>query len=161
MLLAFADVQGHRSALESLLQSAKRRKVAEVVCLGNLAGDGPDNAGTVELARKKGVLLVAGPQDKAALKSMPLPAADLAYLRHASAPRRLAAGPRQVLLTSDAAATDPRALVLRPGADAGPNVVGVGSVRASAGEARYALLDLATGAVRTEIAVWDAPNPAR
>lgn len=157
-LLLFADVHGRRAALEALLEAAKRWGECELVCLGNLAGDAPENAETLELARRKGVTLVAGPLDKLALKDpVGIERAEVAYLRGAAAPRRFAAGGRQVLLTWDPTATDARALVVRPGETArlDGNLLCVGRVAGSQGEAPVALLDLETGEAKLTRVAWD------
>lgn len=160
-LVLFADLQGERAALASLLQSAARLGEAELVCLGNAVGEGPDPQGTLELMRRKGVLLVAGPRDRAALKDpVGLERPEVAYLRNAAAPRRLVAGGRQVLLTWDPQAED-AAFVVKPGerAEVNDRAATTGKVHGSRGEAPYLALDLETGEVVPRHAIWDAGAP--
>jgi len=158
-LLLFAGLRGERAALEAILQSAARWGECEPVCLGDAVGGG-DEAGTLALMRRKGVLLVAGPADRALAKQPgALPASEVAYLRAASAPRRLVAGGKQFLLTWDPAATDPRAFVVRPGPETPVDERGatLAQVASSRGEAACLLLDLESGARETRIVSWDAP----
>jgi len=151
-LALFADLAGERAALEALLQSAARLGECEAVCLGN-AG-----ASALELMRRRRVTLIAGPEDRALLKDpVGLERADVAYLRHAAAPRRLVAGGRQMLLTSDPLARD-AAYVVRPGARAeiGDLAASTGRIRGSQGEAPYLVLDLESGEMSARHAIWDA-----
>lgn len=156
-------MRGERAALEALVAAAARWGACEPVCLGNAVGEGPDSPGTLALMRRKGVLLVAGPLDRARAKDPAgLPAAEVAFLRSASAPRRLVAGARQVLLSWDPRATDPRAFVIRPGAATLLDERGatLGPVASSRGEASCVLLDLESGACEARVVAWDA-SPIR
>jgi hypothetical protein len=155
-LLLFADVRSRVAALDALLDAAKRGG-DEPVCLGNLAEPGPGAQDTLELARRKGVMLVAGPLDKALLKEpVGIERAEVAWLRNAAAPRRLVAGGRAMLLTSDPAAQAP-SFVVRPGAATriAERHAELGPVAESRGEAACLRLDLETGALDARRVAWD------
>lgn len=174
--VAFADVQGNPLAAEAILRAAKRVEEAEVVCLGNAVGTGPDPAGAVERLRKARAHLVRGPNDAATL-GMPsaeaamfqgkanaarLAAADLAYLKLASPPRRLVANGKRILLTSDPAPDagqadvvlkpGPRPLVTRTG---GRLDIAVGRADDEVGESPYVVFDAETSEAKVHYAPWD------
>lgn len=176
-LLVFADPQGNPWAVEAILRAARKVEDAEVTCLGNAVGVGPDPQATVERLRKARVHLVRGPRDAAAL-GRPVPEAlraegkanaarlkpaDLAYLRESTPPRRLVAGGKRVLVTAEAAPDAGNAdVVLKPGprtvvAQAGPVlVVMVAPADDPTGESPYVVWDSETGEARVHHAAWDA-----
>lgn len=174
--VAFADVQGNPLAAEAILRAAKRIEDAEVVCLGNAVGSGPDPAGAVERLRKARVHLVRGTHDAAAL-GMPsaeaarfqgkanaarLAPVDLAYLQLATPPRRLVANGKRILLTSEPAPgagqadvvlkPGPRALVARTGERLD---IAVGRADDEVGESPYVVYDAGTGEAKVHYAPWD------
>lgn len=157
-LVLFAGLAGERAALESILQSAERLGECELVCLGDAGGQE-----ALELMRRKRVTLIAGPEDRARLKDpVGLERPEVAYLRAAAAPRRLVAGGRAMLLTSDPASRDASSYVVRPGerAEVGDLAATTGRVAGSRGEAPYLVLDLASGSIGVRHAIWDAPGPS-
>jgi hypothetical protein len=129
--------------------------------------------------RKAHVHLVRGPWDAATLNmpaattdmrlaAKPIAAklgpAELAYLREATPPRRLVAGGKRILLTSDAAAADVGAadVVLHPGPRAAVREVAarldiaVGNASADEhGESPYVIYDAETHEAKIHRAAWD------
>jgi hypothetical protein len=169
-LLVLADLQGNRWALEAILGHAKRRVPdADVVLLGNAVGAGPDPAGTVDLLRKRGVVLVKGPRDEAALglakdpalrlegdaNARALSTADLAYLRAASPPRRLMVHGERLLLTSDPRAAPGVERLVQPGdaCTVDARRIRIASAGAPTGEAPFLVLD--DDGWRVGLAAWD------
>lgn len=172
-LVLFSDLQGNRLALEAILGHVKRRLPdAEVVLLGNAVGSGPDPAGTVALLRKRGVVLVKGERDFAALglgkdptlrlegdaNARRLTPADLAYLRNASPPRRLSAHGQRLLLTTQTGPGGAAAgeTLVQPGEvnALAPMRVAIASTARSNGEAPFVVLD--EQGFRLLHATWDA-----
>lgn len=181
-ILAFADVLGNPHATQAILLAAKKLGEAELVCLGNACGTGADPQATVERLRKAHVHLVRGAWDAATL-NMPVASTDMriaakaiaaklkpsemAYLREATPPRRLVAGGKRILLTSDTKApADSAADVilhsggLKPIVRRDPNTgrldVAVGNAsEAPEGESPYVLYDSETGDALVKYAAWD------
>ena len=48
LVALISDVHGNTVALEAVLDDISRREVDRVICLGDLAANGPDPAGAVE-----------------------------------------------------------------------------------------------------------------
>lgn len=178
-IVAFADVQGNPHAAAAILTAAKRIDDATTYCLGNAVGPGPDPASCIEKLRKAHVVLVRGERDAAAL-SMPggdeklrlegkailsmLKPADVGYLREASPPRRMVAGGKRILLTSDAKSTDVGAadVVIHPGVRAVVRLdgtrldVSVGSaIGDEHGESPFVVYDTQTQEAKVHHAAWD------
>lgn len=174
--LAFADVQGNPWAAEAILHAAKKQDDVTLVCLGNAVGAGPDPQGAVERLRKARVHLVRGPRDAAAIglpspealafegkaNAAKLAPADLAYLREATPPRRLVAGGKRILLTSEPRPDHGQAdVVLKPGdrplwqrVDARLDIQ-VGRADDPSAESPFIVFDATTGAVKLHHAPWD------
>ena len=177
-LVVFADAQGNPWAVEAVLRAARKVAGAEVACLGNAVGAGPDPAGAVERLRKARVLLVRGPRDAAALNLPEAPPAlreegqrnlarldpaDVAYLRESTPPRRLVAQGRSILLTSapfpEAGQAD---VVLRPGETTGARRVGprldvtLAPLDNESGESPFVVYDPERDEATIHHAIWDA-----
>lgn len=180
-LVAFADVQGNPHAVAAILLAAKKLGEADLYCLGNAIGPGPGPAACVEKLRKAHVILVRGPRDAAAL-GMPggdeklrlegkaivstLKPADVGYLREATPPRRMVAGGKRILLTSERSPADVGAadVVLHPGdravvrADANARRLDVSVGHAVAdehGESPFVVYDTDTNTATVHHAAWD------
>lgn len=178
-LVAFADVQGNPHAVQAILLAARKVDDAQIYCLGNAIGAGPDPAACLERLRKAHVTLVRGEREAAAL-GMPggdpqlkveckeilakLPPAEAGYVREASPPRRMVVGGRRVLLTGEASPRDVGAadVVLRPGARAVVRREG-SRIEASAGnagvdedgESPFLVYDTEAHEARVHRAAWD------
>ena len=177
-LVVFADAQGNPWAVEAILRAARRLGEAEVACLGNAVGAGPDPQGAVGRLRKARVHLVRGPRDAAALNLPGAPAAlreegkrnlarlkpaDVAYLREATPPRRLVMGGKRVLLTSeslpDVGQSD---VVMRPGGETSVRRVGpllevvLAPADNETGESPYVVYDGERDEATAHYAIWDA-----
>ncbi len=63
-----ADIHGCGEALRDVLAALEGR-VAEILCLGDLVGDGEESAACVEEARRRDLRCVLGPRDARALKT--------------------------------------------------------------------------------------------
>ena len=59
----FSDVHGNLPALEAVLADIRGRKMAEVYCLGDLVGYGPDPSGVIAAIRNSGIPTVRGNYD--------------------------------------------------------------------------------------------------
>lgn len=178
-IVAFADVQGNPHSVAAIITAAKRIEDASLYCLGNAIGPGPDPASCIEKLRKAHVVLIRGERDAAAL-GMPggdeklrleskailgtLKPADVGYLREASPPRRMVAGGKRILLTSDAKAMDVGAadVVLRPGERAAVKLDGsrldltVGNAAEDEhGESPFLVYDTQMHEAKVHHAAWD------
>lgn len=175
--LAFADALGNPHAVAAILAQAKKLDEVELVCLGNAVGPVGDAQACVEKLRKARVHLVRGAWDAAAL-GMPthddlrfrakeiaakLHPADLAYLKEATPPRRLVAGGRRILLTSETKPDPGNAdVILHPGErplarrEAARLDVSVGQAGTDEnGESPFVIYDSSTGEAKVHYAAWD------
>jgi hypothetical protein len=177
-IVAFADVQGNPHAVAAILLAAKKVDDAELVCLGNAFGPGPDPQACVEKLRRAHVHLVRGAWESMAL-GMPggdaqqrlaardllgkLDKAEVAYLKEATPPRRLVAGGKRILLTSEPApAAGAADVVLHPGARAVTKAdgarldVSVGNASADEhGESPFVVYDTELHEAKVAHAAWD------
>jgi putative phosphoesterase len=64
-LALISDTHGNSTALDAVLAELDAQAVSEVVCLGDVASDGPDPAGCVERIRALGCPVVLGNTDAA------------------------------------------------------------------------------------------------
>lgn len=69
-----SDIHGNLEALKSVLADIDKKKVKEIICLGDVVGYGPNPNECVELIRKKAKVTLAGNHDYA-----PLGKLDLSY----------------------------------------------------------------------------------
>lgn len=175
--LVFGDPLGNPHAVAAILAHAKKLDGVELVCLGNAIGPAGDARACVEKLRKARVHLVRGAWDAAALglpsgaelrvQAQPIAAtlqnADLAYLKEATPPRRLVAGGRRILLTSE---TKPNVgladVILHSGdkpharREATRLQVCVGQAGTDAnGESPFVVYDPTTGEAKVQYAAWD------
>jgi len=59
-----SDIHGNRPALEAVLADIERRGIGRVICLGDLAGKGPDGARVVDLCRERCEAVIRGNWDE-------------------------------------------------------------------------------------------------
>lgn len=64
-IAVISDIHGNLPALEAVLADCERRGIGRVLCLGDLAGKGPDGARVVDICRERCEVTVRGNWDEA------------------------------------------------------------------------------------------------
>jgi predicted phosphodiesterase len=75
-LAVVSNIRGNSLALEAVLADMARRRVVTLVCLGDVAGGGPQPREAIEAARRLGCPVVRGNADEWLLGALPAENAD-------------------------------------------------------------------------------------
>lgn len=67
MFAIISDIHGNLEALQTVLEDIERRKITEIICLGDVVGYGPNPKECLDLVRKKCRLCLMGNHDHAVL----------------------------------------------------------------------------------------------
>jgi predicted phosphodiesterase len=67
MFAIISDIHGNLSALETVLEDIKSRKITEIICLGDIIGYGPNPRECIELVQEHCQFAIMGNHDHAAL----------------------------------------------------------------------------------------------
>ena len=59
-----SDIHGNVTALRAVLQDIRRRRIDEVICLGDLVGKGPNSAEAVDICREACSVIILGNWDE-------------------------------------------------------------------------------------------------
>jgi protein phosphatase len=67
-----SDIHGNLPALEAVLANIERRGIARVMCLGDIAGKGPDGSKAVDICRRRCEVVIRGNWDEGLAKRIPV-----------------------------------------------------------------------------------------
>jgi protein phosphatase len=81
-----SDIHGNLPALEAVLADIDRRRIERVICLGDLAGKGPDGAKAVDICRERCEVVIRGNWDEGMVGDHPF----LQWYRDELGPERCA-----------------------------------------------------------------------
>lgn len=66
-----SDIHGNAVGLDAVLSDVRRRRIAEIVCLGDIAAGGPEPREAIDRLRGLGYPVVRGNADEWLLDAMP------------------------------------------------------------------------------------------